>query len=217
MLNISSARFASDTVRHDDERLLRDLHRPVDLLHRREVDGPALPARRRVEHRARPTRRARHRGAADPVVDGRDAAAVRIRCALTRRRCEFRHVSLLKMCSERSERDGVGRAPQPYDALQRQDPAVARPERGRRDPALLRAAPRRARRRPRSMPRCRSGGGGRRPPGRRAPRRSASGRPLVAAAPSSASLIVTPSKPSSPRSSDWILGDQGAGFASRAG
>ena len=42
-------------------------------------------------------------------------------------------------------------------------------------------------------------------------------RPRVAAAPSSASVIVTPLNPSSLRSKDWIRGDQGAGFESSAG
>jgi hypothetical protein len=42
-----------------------------------------------------------------------------------------------------------------------------------------------------------------------------SARPLVLAAPSRASLIVTPWISS--RRSDWIRGDHGAGLASRAG
>src|SRR6478672_2199539 len=42
-------------------------------------------------------------------------------------------------------------------------------------------------------------------------------RPRVAAAPSSASVIVTPLNPSSLRNKDWIRGDHGAGLESKAG
>ncbi len=44
-----------------------------------------------------------------------------------------------------------------------------------------------------------------------------SARPRTAAAVSSASLIVTPRKPSSRRRRDWSLPDHGAGFVSSAG
>ena len=63
------------------ERLLRSLHREVDLFSGREIDGAALPAGGRVEHGARATRAPGDGDAADPVLDWRDAAAV---CGLRR-------------------------------------------------------------------------------------------------------------------------------------
>ena len=54
------------------ERLLRALHRRVDLLDRREIDRPALHAGRRVEDRPAATRRPVDARAADPVGDPRD-------------------------------------------------------------------------------------------------------------------------------------------------
>ena len=77
-------------------------------------------------------------GAVDPVVDGRDPGAVRIR-ALTGRGCELSHVSLLKMYREGSAAAAAAStAIQPYGALETLDPVVAAPQRRGRDPALSR-------------------------------------------------------------------------------
>ena len=98
MLNISSARFASETVRHEAKAAFADLDGPVDLLDRREVHRAALPARRRIEDRARP---ARGTGApSEPPIQwwiGVIAAPFESAARSPGAGCKLSHVSLLKM------------------------------------------------------------------------------------------------------------------------
>ena len=196
MLNISSARLASETVRHEtnasfaactawsisstDARSTAPLCRPVAGLNTGLV-RPEVPAT-----------------VAPPIQWW--MGVMRLSSVSVARSpgagCELRHVSLLKMCLERSEREPPHRPSSAVAALQAPGSGRSSSAARRREAALSAIATTRSKAAAldASLPVSSN---------RSIPAWAASAatdgsvRPLVAAAPSSASVIVTPLKPSS--------------------